>query len=99
MVASLVIDSRHFNDGHDWFPPLQTKVYDVCALETGGSYMSDLEERLRSALKKRPDIKVWNISIGGNPCDEHLFSDFAHTLDKLSDEYNVLFVVAAGNYN
>jgi len=98
MVASLVIDSHFFNDKHDWFPPLQSKVYDVCALESAGSYASDLEERLRSAVKKRPDIKVWNISIGGNPCDEHLFSDFAQTLDKLSDEYNVLFVVAAGNY-
>lgn len=34
----------------------------------------------------------------GEPCDDSLFSDFAMTLDQLSDKYQVLFVVAAGNY-
>jgi serine protease AprX len=99
MVASLAIAARHFNDGHDWLPQLHTSVYDVCALETAGSHMSDLEERLQQAVKRRPDIKVWNISLGGDPCDEHSFSEFSQALDHLSDRYNVLFVVAAGNYN
>lgn len=97
-VASLVAGGAHFNDKHAWIPTTPALVHDVCALEASGSYMSDLELRLQSAVKKRPDVKVWNISIGGEACDDNLFSDIAMTLDQLSDKYQVLFVVAAGNY-
>lgn len=98
MVASLISAASHFNNSHPWLPLTQSFVHDVCALEVSGSYMSDLEERLREAVSKRPDIKVWNLSLGGQPCDEQNFSDLAMTLDELSDRFNVLFVVAAGNY-
>jgi len=98
-VASLIAGGAFFNDGHAWIPSTPAYVHDVCALEITGSHMSDLELRLREAVKRRPDVKVWNISIGGEPCDESIFSDMAMTLDELSDKYQVLFVVAAGNYN
>ncbi|WP_033733276.1 S8 family anti-phage peptidase IteS [Pseudomonas sp. LAIL14HWK12:I12] len=98
-VASLVAGGAFFNDKHAWIPSTPAYVHDVCALEVSGSYMSDLEVRLQSAVKKRPDVKVWNISIGGEACDDNHFSDIAMALDQLSDKYQVLFVVAAGNYN
>lgn len=98
-VASLVAGGAFFNDKHAWIPTTPAYVHDVCALEVSGSYMSDLELRLQSAVKKRPDVKVWNISIGGEACDDSQFSDIAMALDQLSDKYQVLFVVAAGNYN
>ncbi|WP_236531280.1 S8 family anti-phage peptidase IteS [Pseudomonas syringae] len=98
-VASLVIDARHFNNSHPWLPHSQAFVHDVCALEASGAYMSDLEIRLREAVSKRPDIKVWNLSLGGGSCSEQTFSDLAVAMDELSDQHNVLFVVAAGNYN
>jgi len=98
-VASLVIDARHFNNSHPWLPHSQAFVHDVCALEANGSYMSDLELRLREAVAKRPDIKVWNLSLGGDSCSEQTFSDLAVAMDELSDRHNVLFVVAAGNYD
>lgn len=97
-VASLVIDARHFNNAHPWLPHTQAYVHDVCALEATGAYMSDLELRLREAVSKRPDIKVWNLSIGGGSCSEQMFSDLAVAMDELSDRFNVLFVAAAGNY-
>lgn len=97
-VASLVIDARHFNNAHPWLPHSQAYVHDVCALEASGSYMSDLEIRLREAVSKRPDIKIWNLSLGGGSCNEQSFSDLAVAMDELSDRYNILFVVAAGNY-
>lgn len=97
-VASLVIDARHFNNSHPLLPHSQAFVHDVCALESNGSYMSDLEIRLREAVSKRPDIKIWNLSLGGGSCNEQSFSDLAVAMDELSDRYNVLFVVAAGNY-
>ena len=97
-VASLIAGAAHFNKNHAWIPTTQSAVHNVAALETNGSYMTDLELRLRTAVDKRPDIKVWNLSLGGAACDENLFSDFSMALDELSDRYNVLFVVASGNY-
>lgn len=97
-VCSLVAGARALNDGHEWFPATGCKVHDVAALEIGGSSFSHLEFRLRSALESRPDIRVWNLSLGAPiPCGEQ-FSAFGQKLDDLSDEHNVLFVVAAGNY-
>lgn len=99
-VASLVAGAHALNDGHEMLPPAGALVHDVCALEAGpGSPIGDLITRLETAIKKRPDIRVWNLSLGApSSCDEHVFSDFAQWLDQLSDQYNVLFVVAAGNY-
>ena len=98
-VASLVAAGSFFNDKHAWIPTTPALIHDVCALEVNGSHMSDLELRLREAVTRRPDVKVWNLSVGGDPCDESIFSDFSMALDELSDKYQVLFVVAAGNYN
>lgn len=98
MVASLVAGANHFNNGHAWIPRTQAFVHDVCLLETNGSLMSDIELRLREAVNRRPDIKVWNLSLGGEPCSDQTFSDLSIALDELSDRYGVLFVVSAGNY-
>ncbi|MGY3809670.1 S8 family anti-phage peptidase IteS [Aeromonas veronii] len=97
-VASLVSGGAHFNQGNSWLPSTPCTVHDVIALEANGSSMSDLELRLRDAVKKRPEIKVWNLSLGAEACSNTEFSDFSMLLDELSDEYGVLFVVAAGNY-
>ncbi|NWE27793.1 S8 family peptidase [Pseudomonas gingeri] len=98
-VASLVAAGAFYNDRHAWLPTTPAFIHDVCALEVTGSHMSDLELRLREAVRRRPDVKIWNLSVGGDPCDENAFSDMSMTLDELSDKYQVLFVVAAGNYN
>lgn len=98
MVSSLVSGANFLNDGHSWIPNTTARVHDVCGLDEGGSYISDLILRLTDAVTKRPDIKIWNLSLGGGPCSEHTFSDFAMALDKLSDQFGILFVVAAGNY-
>jgi hypothetical protein len=98
-VASLVAAARQLNSNHDELPSLGAFVHDVCGVETNGGNVSDLIERLKDAIPKRPDVKVWNLSLGvPSPCDEQTFSDFAMALDRLSDKYGVLFVVAAGNY-
>lgn len=98
-VASLVAAGSFYNDQHAWIPTTPALIHDVCALEVQGAHMSDLELRLSEAVGRRPDVKVWNLSVGGDPCDESNFSDLSMALDELSDKYQVLFVVAAGNYN
>lgn len=100
-VSSLVAGARGLNQGHPDMPPVGALVFDVCGLESvpGGARISDLVIRLEEVLRQRPDIRVWNLSLGSpSPCDEQLFSEFGQTLDRLSDQHNVLFVVAAGNY-
>ncbi len=97
-VSSLVVDSVGLNGHPSLFPAISCMIHDVCALETGSSYESDLILRLRDALAKRPDIKVWNLSLGGDEVGDDEFSIFGRELDALSDAYGVLFVVAAGNY-
>jgi serine protease AprX len=96
-VASLVAGGSSINAN---FSNTACMVHDVCGLESGaGGYISDLIVRLQDAVKKKPGVKVWNLSLGAPfPCDEQLFSDFSQALDQLSDQYGVLFVVASGNY-
>lgn len=98
-VASLVVDSRGLNSQHDYFPTAAAcRIHDVCALEVYGAQQGDLIIRLREAVPKHPDVKVWNLSLGGAEIGDDEFSEFGRELDALSDTYGVLFVVAAGNY-
>lgn len=95
-VASLVVAGHQLNAG---FPRNPCRVLDVTGLESNGSYTSDLIYRLQEAVSRRPDVKIWNLSLGGVVgCDEQEFSEFAQALDALSAKHGVLFVVAAGNY-
>ena len=55
-------------------------------------------EHMREAVKKHPEIKIWNFSIGNDiPIDDCKYSDFASYLDELQNEYNILIVKSAGN--
>ena len=58
MVSSLIINSRKINNNHSWLPDSQSRIYNVCALESAGSDTALLTERLKAAIAKRPDIKV-----------------------------------------
>ncbi len=94
-VASLVAAGHLLNIG---FPEVPCKILDVAALETSGSYVTDLIVRLEDAVKRNSGINVWNISIGAEMRHDQQFSDFAQAIDRLSIKHNILFVVAAGNY-
>lgn len=53
---------------------------------------------IRDAVSHRPDIKIWNMSIGTEvTADEQEFSDYAKELDNITDEYDILVVKSAGN--
>lgn len=97
-VASLVAGAHVLNNGNTWLPSAGCKVHDVCGLETAGGGIGALIERLRTAVRARPDIRVWNLSLGGPEAHEEYFSEFSQALDELSDECDVLFVVSSGNY-
>ncbi|BBQ13532.1 S8 family anti-phage peptidase IteS [Stenotrophomonas maltophilia] len=99
MVASLIADAKGLNEQHAHIPSTGCRVHDVCGLESTTANVGDLIQRLRQALINQPDIRVWNLSLGGRVgVGDTGFSEFAQELDALSDKHNVLFVVAAGNY-
>lgn len=98
MVASLIADAHGLNEQHAQIPSTGCRVHDVCGLESTKANVGDIIQRLREALIKRPDIRVWNLSLGAAAVGDSGFSEFAQELDALSDKHNVLFVVAAGNY-
>ena len=100
MVASLIAGAKVLNNEHEWLPEFGSLIYDVQGLEETpqGGLMSDLAMRIESAVSQRPDIKIWNLSLGGPECHDQLYSELAITLDRLSDDHGVLFVISAGNY-
>ncbi|QGZ53419.1 S8 family serine peptidase [Paraburkholderia acidiphila] len=73
-------------------------IHDVCGLEAAGAGVGILIERIKEAVEKKPDIKIWNLSLGATQCSNDEFSEFAKELDSISDKFGVLFVVASGNY-
>lgn len=97
-VASLVAGAKILNGDHAWLPTTRCQVHDTCGLEAAGGNTTDLIVRLAEAVRNAPHVKVWNLSLGGAQIGDHEFSYFAQQLDALSDEHQVLFVVAAGNY-
>ncbi|SEK15472.1 S8 family anti-phage peptidase IteS [Paraburkholderia tropica] len=98
MVASMITSSGHMNDGHSWLPGMGCLIHDVCGLEAAGAGVGILIERIKEAVEKKPDIKIWNLSLGATQCSNDEFSEFAKELDSISDKFGVLFVVASGNY-
>ena len=95
-VASLIAGGSSMNNS---FPSYPCLVHDVVGLKSSNSMISDLMVDLEAAVKKKPEVNVWNLSLGAEvSCDTQQFSEFAQKLDELSDVHNVLFVVAAGNH-
>lgn len=63
---------------------------------TEQEFLQALENALREHANR---IKVWNLSLGTDEiCSEDEFSALAEALDNLQEEYQVSFVISAGNY-
>lgn len=101
MVASLIVNSQSLNHQDTRFPSTHARIVDVNVFPKGGTTTEDeLVAIIQDIVPKYPQVKVWNLSLGGNdPVHNTDFSDFAHFLDEMHDKYGCLFVVAAGNQN
>lgn len=83
-VASLVAASGQLNPNHLGFPTVGCVVHNVAGLETSGQSFGVLGQRLRDAVSRRPEVRVWNLSLGADaPCDDQSFSPFGQLLDEL----------------
>ena len=100
-VAGLLIHARLLNGNNPLFPEVSSKIVDVVAVpEKDDLTEPQLMEILEDVLPKHRDVKIWNLSLAipDKICQDDAFSDMAMFLDRLQDQYGVLFVVACGNY-
>ncbi|MBC16250.1 MAG: hypothetical protein CL942_04270 [Desulfovibrio sp.] len=100
-VAGLLVNSCRLNHGDARFPTCSAKLVDVVALSDQiGTSEDDLIELLKDAIPKYPDVKIWNLSLGGDATvSDDMFSDLAIALDELQERHEVQFVLAGGNVN
>jgi len=104
IVASLAVHGKKLNGDDPRFPELPSKLLDVMAIpDLSRDYFSEdnLIAILREVLPKHhKKTRIWNLSIETEDrCTDYEFSDLAVALDELQQEYGVIFVIAAGNYN
>ncbi len=99
-VAGMLVFGRALNHDDPRFPLAPCKLVDAPIFEKGRPLSEqDLIRRLRLTIARNPDVKVFNLSLStGTPCQSGAFSDLAIVMDSIQDEFDVQFVVAAGNY-
>lgn len=99
-VGGLAMGSFFLSGGDSRFPREACRLVDVAALSKTSVEENLLLTRIEDALARHPGVRVWNCSFASpNANNPAQFGPFAAALDKLSDERNVLFVIAAGNYS
>jgi serine protease AprX len=102
-VGGLLIYGPTLNPGLSNVVDTGVKILDVVVIPDPNKEVireDDLLNALIDALEQYSDeYKVWNLSLGTNVVCTGIVSDFTYALDKLQDEFDVQFVVAAGNYN
>lgn len=97
-VAGLITNSFVLNSSDIDFPQSQSKVYSVGVLSSEGATVHEIYDMLVRAQRERPDIKVWNLSLGASePVDLSRISGFGIMLDKFQKENNCICIIAAGN--
>ena len=102
MVGALLVHGERLNHSRGNFPAGSCKIVDVCAIparDLGRTTEDEVLEVLEDAIRKNPDVKVWNLSFSleNELCDSHCFSTFGAALDCLQAQYQVIFVVPTGN--
>ncbi|MEX2317672.1 MAG: S8 family peptidase [Pirellulales bacterium] len=101
-VAGLIANARWLNHGSELFPSVRSKIVDVVAIDkSGGISEYDLITVIDDAVRRFPEVKVWNLSLSQNDatCKDGRFSLLGIKLDSIAKQRGVLFVIAAGNYN
>ncbi|MBB1320575.1 S8 family peptidase [Shewanella sp. SR43-8] len=98
-VSGLISNSFNLNGYDPRFPNCQSKIFSVEVLGSDGGDLYSIIQTMHNVAKVHPEIKVWNLSLGGNsPVSKSEISTMAIMLDEFQDIYSCLCVVAAGNY-
>lgn len=98
-VSSIIVDGPALNDWlDDGCGRFRVRHFGISRAR--GFSESTFIQKIRWIIKGNTDIKVWNISIGSNEeIDKYFISYIGSELDKIQNEYNVIFVIAGTNNN
>ena len=96
-VTSLIVDGPTLNpaldDGCGRF-----RVRHFAVAKSGNNSSFTIMKTIRNIVSNNPDIKVWNLSLGSRlESPKNTISPEAAMLDKLQNEYDIVFVVAGTN--
>ena len=96
-VSSIIVNGGVINKKYDdecgYF-----KVRHFGVAKDGVNNSFDIIKKIESIVKSNLDIHVWNISLGSKyEINDNVISPEAALLDKLQNEYNIIFVVSGTN--
>ena len=96
-VSSIIVDGPSFNpDLEDGCGRFRVKHFGVATAKGFSSF--SILKTIRRIVQANPEIRVWNLSLGSNiECPENFISPEGAELDKIQNEYNVIFIVAGTN--
>lgn len=96
-VSSIIVDGPKGNPSlEDGCGRFRVRHFGV-ATKQGFSAFTLLKQ-LEGILAENTDIRVWNLSLGSNlEIDDNFISPVAAELDRLQNQYDVIFVIAGTN--
>ncbi len=96
-VSSIIVDGPSLNpELNDGCGRFRVRHFGV-ALQKGFSVFSILRN-IREIVSDNSDIKVWNLSLGSEwEVENNFISPVGAELDRLQNEYDIIFVVAGTN--
>lgn len=108
-VAGLICWGANLNPNLNGISSDPCAVFDLQVIPNSDPDFGEVDElteqqllqTLESSLTQYANrFKVWNLSLGSNLlCSLDEFSPFAEQLDNLQEQYQVSFVISAGNYD
>lgn len=96
-VSSIIVNGPEFNpDLDDHCGNFRVRHFGVA---TNGYFSSfSILKNIREIVAKNTDIKVWNLSLGSSlPISNNFMSPEAAELDRIQNEFDVIFIVAGTN--
>lgn len=96
-ICSIIVDGGNINpDLDDGCGRFQVRHFGVAT--SGRSSSISVLRSIEQIVRENLDIKVWNISLGSaKEIDDYYVSPIGALLDRLENEYDVVFVVAGTN--
>lgn len=107
-VGGILVHSHILNPTSDDAIP-GCMIFDACIMPNWDRNHGPVEsiteqeliERIEDVVRRHhKHIRVWNLSLGTDEkCTDFGVTDLAAKLDTLADQFDVIFVIACGNYN
>lgn len=98
-ISSLIVDGPSFNPHlQDGCGRFKVRHFGIATAHRFSSF--SILKMIRQIVSQNRDIKVWNLSLGSElEINQNFISPEAAELDKIQNEYDVIFVISGTNNN